>query len=75
MVMPVGQLSLRHALIGGITATLLWEVTRHLLVWYFAYAVAGRRGLRIVHYRNRDAAEPGNRRDATIAGCPDDIGI
>lgn len=35
MVMPVGKLSLRHALLGGITAALLWEVTRHLLVWYF----------------------------------------
>ena len=35
MVMPVGKLSLRHALIGGITAALLWEVTRHGLVWYF----------------------------------------
>jgi YihY family inner membrane protein len=36
LVMPVGRLSLRHALIGGVTAALLWEVTRHLLVWYFA---------------------------------------
>jgi uncharacterized BrkB/YihY/UPF0761 family membrane protein len=27
---------LRHALIGGVTAALLWEVTRHVLVWYFA---------------------------------------
>jgi YihY family inner membrane protein len=36
MVMPVGRLSLRHALIGGVTATVLWEITRHLLVWYFA---------------------------------------
>lgn len=36
MVMPVGRLSLQHALIGGVTATLLWEITRHLLVWYFA---------------------------------------
>jgi YihY family inner membrane protein len=35
MVMPVGRLSWRHALIGGATAALLWEVTRHLLVWYF----------------------------------------
>jgi YihY family inner membrane protein len=35
MVMPVGKPSLRHALIGGITAALLWEITRHLLVWYF----------------------------------------
>lgn len=36
MVMPVGRLSLRHALIGGVTAALLWEITRHVLVWYFA---------------------------------------
>ena len=36
MVMPVGKLSLRHALIGGVTAALLWELTRHVLVWYFA---------------------------------------
>lgn len=35
MVMPVGRLSWRHALPGGITAALLWEVTRRLLVWYF----------------------------------------
>ena len=36
LVMPVGRLSLRHALIGAITAALLWEITRHVLVWYFA---------------------------------------
>jgi membrane protein len=36
LVMPVGRLSFRHALIGGAVAALLWEVTRHLLVWYFA---------------------------------------
>jgi YihY family inner membrane protein len=36
LVMPVGRLSLRHALIGGATAALLWELTRHALVWYFA---------------------------------------
>src|SRR5215208_2581844 len=35
LVMPVGRLSLRHALIGGATATFLWEVTRHILVWYY----------------------------------------
>ena len=29
-------LALRHALIGGITAAVLWEITRHLLVWYFS---------------------------------------
>jgi membrane protein len=36
LVMPVGRPSLRHALIGAVTAALLWEITRHLLVWYFA---------------------------------------
>jgi membrane protein len=35
IVMPVGLPSWRHALIGGITATGLWEITRHVLVWYF----------------------------------------
>lgn len=35
LVMPVGRLSLSHALIGGVTAALLWEVARHVLVWYF----------------------------------------
>jgi len=35
MVMPVGRLSWQHALIGAITAALLWELSRHLLVWYF----------------------------------------
>jgi membrane protein len=35
VVMPVGRLSWKHAFIGGATASLLWEVTRHLLVWYF----------------------------------------
>lgn len=35
LVMPVGRLSWRHALLGGATATVLWELSRHLLVWYF----------------------------------------
>jgi membrane protein len=35
LVMPVGHLALRHALIGAVTAALLWELSRHLLVWYF----------------------------------------
>jgi membrane protein len=36
LVMPVGRLSFRHALIGGVTAAILWEITRHVLVWYFS---------------------------------------
>ncbi|MEE9358152.1 YihY/virulence factor BrkB family protein [Candidatus Vondammii sp. HM_W22] len=35
-VMPVGKLSLRHALVGGVTAAVLWEIMRHFLVWYFS---------------------------------------
>ena len=35
LVMPVGRPSWRHALVGAVTATALWEVTRHILVWYF----------------------------------------
>jgi membrane protein len=35
MVMPVGRLSWKHALIGGATAAFLWEITRHILAWYF----------------------------------------
>jgi membrane protein len=33
--MPVGRLPVRHALIGGTTAALLWEIIRHGLMWYF----------------------------------------
>ncbi len=36
LVMPVGHLSLRHAMLGGVTATLLWEATRRALVLYFS---------------------------------------
>jgi YihY family inner membrane protein len=36
MVMPVKRPSWRLALIGGVTAGLLWEITRHVLVWFFA---------------------------------------
>ncbi|MFO1312436.1 MAG: YihY/virulence factor BrkB family protein [Burkholderiales bacterium] len=36
LVMPVGSMRWRHALIGGVTACVLWEITRHALVWYYA---------------------------------------
>ncbi len=36
LVMPVGSLSISKALIGGVSAALLWELTRHALNWYFA---------------------------------------
>jgi membrane protein len=33
---PRGRISPRHALVGGIVVGLLWEVTRHILLWYFS---------------------------------------
>lgn len=36
MVLPVGRVVFSHALIGGVVATVLWEATRHVIVWYFA---------------------------------------
>ena len=35
MVMPVGRPKLQHALIGAVAAALLWEASRHVLIWYF----------------------------------------
>jgi membrane protein len=35
LVMPVGRPSLHHALLGAFAAALLWEISRHLLIWYF----------------------------------------
>ncbi|MEP7182897.1 MAG: YihY/virulence factor BrkB family protein [Betaproteobacteria bacterium] len=36
MVMPHGRLRLSHALVGAVAATVLWELMRRALVWYFA---------------------------------------
>ncbi len=36
MIMPVGRLSWWHALIGAVVAALLWELSRHVLMWYFS---------------------------------------
>lgn len=36
LLMPVGRLPFWHAVIGGVTATFLWEITRQFLVWYFS---------------------------------------
>jgi YihY family inner membrane protein len=35
LVMPIGRIKLYHALIGGLTATILWEITRRIVVWYY----------------------------------------
>lgn len=36
-VMPEGHVRFRRALIGGITATVLWEMTRYIMTWYFTH--------------------------------------
>ena len=36
LVMPVGRMTFRHALVGGVTATLLWEAVRRAIVWYYS---------------------------------------
>jgi YihY family inner membrane protein len=35
MVLPARRVTFRRAFIGGAAATVLWEVVRHVLVWYF----------------------------------------
>ena len=35
LVMPVGRITFHHALIGGLAATFLWEITRRVVVWYY----------------------------------------
>ncbi|HET6460534.1 MAG TPA: YihY/virulence factor BrkB family protein [Syntrophales bacterium] len=35
LVMPVGRITFHHALIGGLAATILWEITRRLVIWYY----------------------------------------
>lgn len=36
MVMPSIRITFRHALMGGTLATVLWEITRRVLVWYYS---------------------------------------
>jgi len=36
LVMPVRRPSAWHALLGACAAAMLWEVSRHILVWYFS---------------------------------------
>ncbi len=36
LVMPLGRIPVRYALAGGVTAAVLWEIIRHILVWYYS---------------------------------------
>ena len=35
-VLPIGRTRISHALLGAVIITVIWEVVRHVLVWYFA---------------------------------------
>jgi membrane protein len=35
LLMPVAHTTFYHALIGGVTATILWEIVRHGMIWYY----------------------------------------
>jgi len=36
LVLPVGRIRPRHAVIGALMATSLWEIVRRILFWYFS---------------------------------------
>ena len=36
VVMPTGRIRPSHAIVGGIVATVLWELVRHVMAWYLA---------------------------------------
>jgi membrane protein len=36
LLMPTVRITFRYALIGGVTATILWEIIRHGLIWYYS---------------------------------------
>jgi YihY family inner membrane protein len=71
LVMPVGRLSFRHAFIGGISAGLLWEITRHILVC-IRDDIPGAPVVRIVGDSDHGDAERRDCRDRAAAGCAGD---
>lgn len=36
IVLPGGRTRIRHAVLGAAVITVIWEIVRHVLVWYFA---------------------------------------
>lgn len=36
LVMPTVRVRFRNALVGGLVAAILWEITRRVLIWYYA---------------------------------------
>ena len=55
---PRGRITPKHALVGGISVAVLWEATRHILVWYFSTLSVGGRRLWIFGCHHHRAVEP-----------------
>jgi Virulence factor BrkB len=72
LVMPVGRLTLRHALMGAVVAAVLWELTCHALLWYFA--TLSQISTVYGSLRDRRAAEPRAGGRIAPAGCTSDRG-
>lgn len=36
LIMPAVRTTFRYALMGGVAATILWEIIRHAMVWYYS---------------------------------------
>ncbi len=70
LVMPVGRPSWRHALVGAVAATVLWEITRHVLVWYFGTLSQVAVVYGSLTTRHHRAPEPRDRGDVAAAGRP-----
>jgi hypothetical protein len=79
LVMPAGRLSFRHAVIGGVTAAVLWEITRHILVWYYTTMsqidVADTGRLWLSNHVYRGPFERRDRRLGVAPGSASDRGV
>jgi hypothetical protein len=75
LVMPVGRLALRHALIGGGDGRIAVGADTPLARVVLQYAVAGERGVRLVDHGDRRAARPGSRCGTVAVGRAGDLRI
>jgi len=75
LVMPVGRLSLRHALIGGHHSSFAMGGDPPRAALVFRHPVAGQCCLRIPDHGDRRAGKPGTRGDNSAAGRPGHLRI
>ena len=71
LVMPVGRISRRHALLRGVVACVLWEFTRHALVWNYA-TLSQIHPVRLVRRGDRGAVERRGGGDLPSPWCSGD---